>query len=353
MTRLSLIYGLASLLLLLSPAPALAAGDWAWPVRGEVIGHYANVGDPYAAGQHRGIDIAAPVGRAVAAPVSGRVTFAGTAGSSGLTVSLRTGDGRYDTSYLHLSSVSVGEGESVGRGERLGAIGTTGRRSAAAPHLHFGVREAGSRHAYVDPLSLLAPLAGPGGEAPGGLPAPVTAPFRARPGSLPAAAPRRALPTPARRPLGRRSPAGAPGRAPAPAVQPAGSAVARALRPEALGASPAPAHSPRGERSALAGPQAAPVRAPVPGGPGDRVVGKARDEGGVDLGYVLACLGLAAAGLALGRPAAMHAAASRGRCAVEQTLTALAGGQRRASRVFGRWRTTSLPPSTTSTRSPT
>src|SRR5215203_7124257 len=132
--------------------PAEAA--WLWPVRGEVITQYRNGSDPYAGGQHRGIDIAAPVGTPVAAAAAGEVRFAGTAGSSGLTVSVRTGDG-FDSSYLHLSSLAVRAGEHVSGGERLGAIGTSGERSAAAPHLHFGVREAGSRYAYVDPLSLL------------------------------------------------------------------------------------------------------------------------------------------------------------------------------------------------------
>src|SRR5215204_6746166 len=142
----------------IAAAPAEAA--WLWPVRGEVITQYRNGSDPYAGGQHRGIDIAAPVGTAVAAAAAGEVRFAGTAGSSGLTVSVRTGDG-FDSSYLHLSSLAVRAGEPVSVGERLGAVGTTGQRSATEPHLHFGVREAGSRHAYLDPLSLLPPLPPP------------------------------------------------------------------------------------------------------------------------------------------------------------------------------------------------
>ena len=147
----------------LSLAAALAApaeAAWLWPVRGEVITQYRNGSDPYAGGQHRGIDIAAAVGTPVVAAAGGEVRFAGTAGSSGLTVSVRTGDG-YDTSYLHLSSIAVHAGAHVAGGERLGAVGTTGERSATAPHLHFGVREAGSRYAYVDPLSLLPPATAP------------------------------------------------------------------------------------------------------------------------------------------------------------------------------------------------
>src|SRR5215211_5964862 len=119
------IRGMRRLLLILTGFLALAAAlaapaqaAWQWPVRGDVITSYRNGSDPYAGGQHRGIDIAAPVGRAVTAPTAGRVTFAGIAGSSGLTVSVRTADGRWDTSYLHLSAVTVGKGDRVRAGAR-------------------------------------------------------------------------------------------------------------------------------------------------------------------------------------------------------------------------------------------
>src|SRR5262245_20268501 len=154
MLRLSLTIT-AALLSLPAFAPAARAADWVWPLQGEVITAYRNGADPYAGGQHRGIDIAGPVGAPVVAAAAGEVRFAGTAGSSGLTVSVRTADGRFDTSYLHLSSIAVTEGERVAAGGRLGAVGTTGRRSAEQPHLHLGVRDGGTRHGYRDPLSLL------------------------------------------------------------------------------------------------------------------------------------------------------------------------------------------------------
>src|SRR4051812_33186321 len=140
-------------LLLIAPAarPASARAAWVWPVQGEVITSYRNGDDPYAAGQHRGIDIAAEAGTPVVAAAGGEVRFAGTVGSAGLTVSIRTADGLFDTSYLHLSSTAVREGDWVSGGERVGAVGTTGRRSARAPHLHFGIRDAGTRHGYHDP----------------------------------------------------------------------------------------------------------------------------------------------------------------------------------------------------------
>lgn len=141
----------------------------------------------------------AALGTPVTAAVAGRVRFAGLVGSSGLTVSIRTADGRFDTSYLHLATATVRAGQAAGPGDRIGAVGTTGRRSTAAPHLHFGVRDAGSRR-YRDPLDLLPPLPGPRG-----VPVAVRGPLRVgpapqpvRPHRFPVAQPARAAAPPSR-----------------------------------------------------------------------------------------------------------------------------------------------------------
>ncbi|HEU0019562.1 MAG TPA: M23 family metallopeptidase [Thermoleophilaceae bacterium] len=150
---------------------------------GEVLTDFANAGGPYADGQHRGIDVGAPAGTPVVAAVGGTVRFSGLVGSSGLTVSVRTANGRFDTSYLHLETASVRAGQAVGASERIGAVGTTGRRSAAAPHLHFGVRDAGTRR-YRDPLDFLPPSPGVR-EAPRGVPVAVRGPVRVGPAPQP------------------------------------------------------------------------------------------------------------------------------------------------------------------------
>lgn len=169
--------------------PAAVAASWSWPVRGDVVTRYANGDDPYAGGQHRGIDIAAGVGAPVSAAAAGRVTFAGVAGSSGLTVTVRSADGSWDASYLHLSAAAVLEGAVVGRGDRIGAVGVSGRRSVSQPHLHFGIREAGNRHAYRDPLDLLPPIVPPTPEPTAPADAPAGAPAPVPPSVSPAAAP--------------------------------------------------------------------------------------------------------------------------------------------------------------------
>src|SRR6478736_2703047 len=50
---------LAFLLLALVAAPT--AGAWSWPVGGAVLRTFSLGDDPYAGGQHRGIDVAAAV----------------------------------------------------------------------------------------------------------------------------------------------------------------------------------------------------------------------------------------------------------------------------------------------------
>ena len=288
----------------LSCSTASAAG-WVWPVRGPVLTPYRNGGDPYAAGQHRGIDIGAPVGSRVVAAVGGTVTFAGSVGSSGLTVSERTSDGRFDLSYLHLSGISVHLGEAVAAGDGVGAVGVTGRRSLAAPHLHFGVRDAGSRTAYRDPLDFLSPR--PGDRAPRPAPTPVPVAHPALPSRIRVPHVRG---TP--RPLGR--PLSAPIRRGAPAPH---------LHPH-LVARPEPSHRPMPH--ALRGPAAVPASSPGHAvAPHSAAPRSTATHGGINLGWLAACVGLIAAATALGQPEATRSFARRSR-------TRLSGLLRPASR---------------------
>jgi Peptidase family M23 len=355
---------LLALAALVAFPPSAAASGWTWPVRGEVITPYRNGGDPYASGQHRGIDIAAPEGAAVGAATAGTVTFAGRAGHSGLTVNVRAAGGALDVSYLHLSSVTVARGEHVETGQRLGAVGTTGTRSTDAPHLHLGVREAGSRHAYRDPLDFLPPPGGPG-SAPEPPALPVEVPLVPLAPPVPSEAPR-AVPAPGERPVlepGRApdsrpapapGPLGAPVPAPlaAPLGEPAPASVGRGQslrrRPHraagsprsvpagaSRGRSPTPSleRSPRGSEArrvhtplasrASDGAGAAAAgrdRSPAPPDPDRRRRAEPGRDRELDLAWLAACLGLVVVALALGRPAGSAVAARRAR----DTLSALA-----------------------------
>jgi hypothetical protein len=321
MPRRLLLATLAVLLAVSLAAAPAASADWIWPVRGQVITPYRNGDDPYATGQHRGIDIAAPVGTPVVAASGGEVRFAATAGSSGLTVSIRTADGLLDTSYLHLSSTVVAKGDHVSAGDRVGAVGITGKRSAAEPHLHFGIRDAGTRHAYHDPLAFLPP--GPAApERPRPAPAPMPAPAptpRHTPVPItpsPEPAPERS-PHPQRTP--RRAPTPAPRPAPVPHAAPAPhTAPAPHPRLHALGPTPHPAPAPQAGPAHRAAPARHPARAADPlaassaartqappprGAPLDGHSGpaaKPNPTSGPDFGYALACVGLLLAAAVLG-----------------------------------------------------
>jgi peptidase M23-like protein len=293
---------------------------------GEVITPYRNGNDPYAARQHRGIDIAGEVGDSVVAAVGGRVTFAGRAGSSGLTVTVRTADDRYDTSYLHLASLAVRKGGTVPGGGRIGAVGTTGRRSAQRPHLHFGVRDAGTRHAYHDPLAFLPPPPAarrPGG--PRGAPAPAPAPVR--PAPAPASARPVRAPAGGRAPSGRRAPAPHPRSAPAPSPAPLVNPVPHTRA--GLGPAPARRHA-QGRapaRKAIPRPSLGPSPAPARSGPAAATRRSPAEPSrtGPDLGWAIACAGLLLAAALLGGTQEGRSAASRGRERLAGLLRPLAG----------------------------
>src|SRR5215218_11016703 len=149
------------LLLAVATAIALvvapAAGAWTWPTNGVVVEPFAfDVAHPYAAGQHRGIDVAGEAGATVHAPASGVVTFAGTVPSAGRTVTIETPDG-WSVTLVHLGSIAVTKGATVAEGDGVGTIGASGESEVSAPHVHLGVRRTAEPHGYVDPLVLLPP----------------------------------------------------------------------------------------------------------------------------------------------------------------------------------------------------
>jgi len=94
---------------------------------------------------HAGVDISLPEGTPVRSIADGAVAFAGEQFLGGNSVVIDHGGGLLSI-YYHLKEFSVAAGQRVSRGERIGAVGATGR--AAGPHLHFAVRAAGGR---VDP----------------------------------------------------------------------------------------------------------------------------------------------------------------------------------------------------------
>ena len=86
---------------------------------------------------HEGIDFPAEVGTPIVASASGKVIEAGTHPQYGKIVVIDHGNGLVSR-YAHASQLYVTEGDLVVRGQKLAAVGTTGR--STGPHLHFEVR---------------------------------------------------------------------------------------------------------------------------------------------------------------------------------------------------------------------
>jgi murein DD-endopeptidase MepM/ murein hydrolase activator NlpD len=122
-----------------------------WPVRGLVTSPFGPRRSPYGDGRevHPGIDIHARYGMPVSAGGDGQVVFAGRdPGYGGLVIVAHAGN--VATLYGHLSAIYVRDGQSVKRGQPLGAVGASGRATGA--HLHYEVRVSGSP---VDPTRYL------------------------------------------------------------------------------------------------------------------------------------------------------------------------------------------------------
>jgi murein DD-endopeptidase MepM/ murein hydrolase activator NlpD len=90
--------------------------------------------------RHAGVDIAAPTGTPVAAVAGGTVVHAGASGGYGTLVEVDHGNG-VTSRYAHLSAADVAVGDRLAPGQRLGAVGSTGR--STGPHLHLELRVEG------------------------------------------------------------------------------------------------------------------------------------------------------------------------------------------------------------------
>ena len=98
---------------------------------------------------HSGLDIAAPLGTPVTAPAPGTIVETGDYFFNGKTIFIDHGQGLISM-YNHLSRIEVQTGQAVGRGEKIGEIGATGR--VTGPHLHWSVSLNNNR---IDPLLFL------------------------------------------------------------------------------------------------------------------------------------------------------------------------------------------------------
>lgn len=98
---------------------------------------------------HNGVDFASPKGTAIYAAYDGTVVAAAYSATMGNYVMIDHGSGLY-TIYMHASALYVEKDDIVVRGEKIAAVGSTGR--STGNHLHFSVRLNG---AYTSPWNYI------------------------------------------------------------------------------------------------------------------------------------------------------------------------------------------------------
>ena len=115
---------------------AVGFGTFVWPANK----HYLSGFDYSPESNHWGLDIAGNGGEGAYATDAGVIVYAGWNDYGyGNMVMVDHGNG-FQSLYAHLSEIYVGCGQSVGQGDAIGAIGSTGRSSGA--HLHFEIMTA-------------------------------------------------------------------------------------------------------------------------------------------------------------------------------------------------------------------
>lgn len=142
--------------------PVPVASGWTVPLAGEltVTRPFEAPAHAYGPG-HRGVDLAGVPGEPVLAAGDGVVVFAGMV--AGRPVISIDHDGGLRTTYEPVDA-SVGAGQHVPRGSRIGALSPGHAGCPVDACLHWGVRRG---ETYLDPLSLLVvrvrllPLRGP------------------------------------------------------------------------------------------------------------------------------------------------------------------------------------------------
>ncbi|MDP3953633.1 MAG: peptidoglycan DD-metalloendopeptidase family protein [bacterium] len=131
-----------------SSVPSRQTGYLAWPVTnsgartGIITQNYGETAYStrfYKGRPHNGTDIAAPTGTEVRAGADGvvaRVDYNGLNFQYGRYILIDHGNG-LTTLYAHLSGSAVSQGQSVGRGDLIGYVGSTGFSTGS--HLHYGL----------------------------------------------------------------------------------------------------------------------------------------------------------------------------------------------------------------------
>lgn len=100
---------------------------------------------------HKGIDIAAPAGTKIYSVMEGTVTISSYSESAGNWIVIVDKDG-YVSKYMHCSTLLVGAGTEVRKGQLIATVGSTGH--STGNHLHLQIEDSAGK--YINPLYICA-----------------------------------------------------------------------------------------------------------------------------------------------------------------------------------------------------
>ena len=137
-----------------TPAGGTSSFGFGWPVANTTIGTtYGERGRWWSLGYHTGVDFPVSAGTPVFAVGNGVVCDTGYNSAYGNFVEIYHGSNVYSF-YAHGTSVTVGLGQSVTKGQQVLSSGATGNVTGA--HLHFEIRTPGSGfNSCVNPMPYL------------------------------------------------------------------------------------------------------------------------------------------------------------------------------------------------------
>ncbi len=124
-----------------------------WPTQGPISSPFGlkRFFNQQARRPHSGIDIAAPRGAEIVAPLDGEIILTGDFFFNGNSIFIDHGQGLI-TMYCHMDKLESKQGQKVKAGDLIGKVGSTGR--ATGPHLHWTVSLNNTR---IEPLLFLQP----------------------------------------------------------------------------------------------------------------------------------------------------------------------------------------------------
>ena len=143
------------------PPPSAPDGALTIPVAGIAASQLTDTFNQTRGGErrHEALDILAPTGTTVLSAAPGTVEKLFKSDAGGNTVYVRSADRRTIYYYAHLRDYADGlkEGMAVGRGQRLGTVGSTGNADPASPHLHFAVMRTTPGKRWWEPATPINP----------------------------------------------------------------------------------------------------------------------------------------------------------------------------------------------------